>query len=975
MSDRLVSPVFVSRRGELERLAAALARASAGEPAVYLLSGEAGVGKSRLVDEASATFEAEGARTVKGMCVDLSGTPLPFSALVDALRALRRSASPQEFDVILGPARRELARLAPELDPDAGGEIAGEGPGGSSRLFELVLGLLGRAAEERPLALIVEDIHWSDPSMLDLLMFLARTLREERLLMLLTYRSDEVDRRHPLRGFLAELERLPVVQRLELHRLDRAGVAAQLQGMLGQEPAADLVDRVYERSEGNAFLVEEVLEIVRDGGAGRLSPSLRDVLLARIERVSPDAQQVLRSAAAGAPVGHALLAAVTGLGSGELDALLRECVDHHILVPDEDHRGYDFRHALVREAIYEDILPGERVRIHSAYAEALDADATLAESPVAAAGARARHWYAAHDRGRALSVSVEAARLASAAYAYREAQRLLELALELWPAQEGGGADGAPDHLDLLELAGTAALHAGDEHRALAMFAEALEQPQAAAEPTRVARLRWRSALAMRQVGRDPEPELMLAMEVLGDRPPTTELAAVLSERAALAGLRAELDETRELAEMAIEIARAVGDRRNEAAALAVLGWALAGRGDMEQGLDALALARQLSAEEGVEDVLLRAHIALTDVLAAAGRHREAIEAGREGIEHARTAGFNRTHGVFLRGNVTESLLRLGRLEDAERLLEETADFELSGAPDAFVAELRAELSLIRGDLAEAQEQVARLERGLPAVEDTSPQSQLPTALVRAEVLRSCGEPLEACRIAVSALELVTPDVPRYAWPVAWSGLRAARDAGLAADAEPVGVLEAVVARLAAPAPPDEAARALCLLELARLAGAPAAQECEAAVAASRASEDPYRIAYALWRQAEVQAEQAQDPAGAIREAAAVAEALGAQPLLESVRASARRADIELPGAGERGGENPLGLTARELDVLRLLAAGRSNGQIGEALFISRKTASVHVSNILAKLGVSSRGEAAAIAHRAGIEPLEGARP
>lgn len=253
---------------------------------ICLVSGEAGVGKSRLVAEATTLFEGEGCRVVKGMCVELGGTALPFPALVDALRALKRSTTAPELERILGSARRELARLVPDLAPDVPETPFGDG-GSISRLFELVLGFLGRAAGGDGLVLVFEDLHWADRSTLDLVTFLARSLRDERVMLLLTYRSDEVDRRHPLRGAVAEIERLPAASRIELRRFDTAEVGEQLKGMLGAAAAPELAARVFDRSEGNAFLVEEIVGIVRSDGSAKLPPSLRDLLLARIERLSP----------------------------------------------------------------------------------------------------------------------------------------------------------------------------------------------------------------------------------------------------------------------------------------------------------------------------------------------------------------------------------------------------------------------------------------------------------------------------------------------------------------------------------------------------------------------------------------------------------------------------------------------------------------------------------------------------------------
>jgi predicted ATPase len=355
VATRLVSSVLVGRATELAAIDEARARAAAGEPAVVLLAGEAGIGKTRLAAEAAGHAEAAGSLVLRGACVELGGEGLPFAPIVDALRALVQSVGPERLDSLLGPSRADLARLLPQLDPV--GQAQPLESGTTARLFDSILGLVGRLAAEQPLVLLIEDLHWADRSTLDLLAFLVRALRDERVLVLLTYRSDELHRRHPLRPLLAELDRLRRVQRCELRRFDRTDVAAQLAGILGERPNETLVERVFARSDGNAFLVEEVLDLARDGGADVLPESLRDVLLARTDRLSDATRHVLQVAAVGGRrVPHALLGAVAGLPDGELDAALREAVERHVMEVDGD--GYAFRHALLRDAIYDDLLPG-----------------------------------------------------------------------------------------------------------------------------------------------------------------------------------------------------------------------------------------------------------------------------------------------------------------------------------------------------------------------------------------------------------------------------------------------------------------------------------------------------------------------------------------------------------------------------------------------------------------------------------------
>ena len=357
------SPVFVGRREEIASLTALLERAAAAEPGFAIVAGEAGVGKTRLVTELAGRAAGSGFTVLAGHCVELGAEGLPLAPLIDALRTLARISTPDELAEVLGPARRGLGRLLPELDPGGAAEPAPEGIQ-VSQLLELVLGLLGRLSARRPLLLILEDLHWSDQSTRELVAFLIRSLRGVRVVLLATYRSDELNRRHPLRPLIASWDRVRTVQHVELRRFEPGEVAAQLGAILGTEPPAGLVDLVFDRSGGNAYLVEELAGLVRGGGdPADLPPSLADVLLSRVDALSPEAQRLLRTAAvAGRSVPDKLLAEVAGVGDAEFYAGLREAVESHLLVVDHTGRSYAFRHALTRDAVYEDMLPGERGR-------------------------------------------------------------------------------------------------------------------------------------------------------------------------------------------------------------------------------------------------------------------------------------------------------------------------------------------------------------------------------------------------------------------------------------------------------------------------------------------------------------------------------------------------------------------------------------------------------------------------------------
>ncbi len=975
MTAGTVSPIFVGRRPELSALAAALERALAGEPAVALVGGEAGVGKTRLVEELGAAATAAGARVLSGACVELGGDRLPLAPLADALRALARSTPEDELTELLGPARGGLARLLPELDPHAGTGAGETAP--TSQLVELVLGLVERLAAERPLMLVLEDLHWADRATLELMAFLVRALRGVGVLLVGTYRSDELHRQHPLRPLLSGWGRVRTVERIELARFARAEVAAQLEAILGSSPSLRLLELVLERSEGNAFLVEEIAGAVQAGAdPGYLPPSLRDVLLVRAEQLSEPAQQVLRTVAvAGSWSPDRLLAAVTSLDEDALYAALREAVDHHLLVVDDSGRGYAFRHALAREAVYDDILPGERVRLHTVYAEALSADPELA-GDAAAGAALAYHFYAAHDLPRALSASVEAARAARAAYAPAEAQRHLERVLELWPRVTDPAACCGIDHVEVLRLTSDAATAAGDIERALTLLDEALAGQASAADPERRAALAVQRSSVMRALGRAEEsiPDLEAVLAELPAAVPSRARVIVLTQLAAVQ-LGASFRDASATGEAAVAAARVAGAREQEADAEITLGVARAYLGDGDEGHRRLQAGLRIALDGGYQTTALRGYVNLSDQLAITGRYEEAAETARAGLELAARVGQTRSFGAFLRGNRADPLMRLGRWPEAGAVIEEGLASEPEGVFLGVLRVARAELGVYQGELEVVAQELERLR---PLVNANDWQYIEYIAYIGAEAARQRGDLAAARAIVADELGGQRHGSDRYAWPLLWLGLRIegdladrARRRGEPVPAD-VAPRAAELAHLATEVPTSTGRahgfRALVAPELARALGQDA--DWAPAVAAFRAMGELHMLAYALLRLAAARADAGDRPGAtaAAGEAADHARALGARPLLDEIHETARQARLNLGEApAAPASDDPLaayGLTEREREVLALVAQGRSNSQIGSALFITRKTASVHVSNILAKLGVASRGEAAALLHR-----------
>ena len=362
-----------------------------------MVGGEAGVGKSRLVREFAERSRGTGARVLIGGCLELGADSLPFTPFTAVLRELVRDLGAAGVASLLpGGSSPELARLLPEFGTPAGPDEAGEA---RARLFEQMLLVLERLAEAGPVVLVIEDMHWADQSTRDLLAFLIRNQGSlDGVLIVVTYRSDDLHRTHPLRPLLAELDRIDWVTRMDLARLTRQDTGRLVAQITGREPGDDLLAAVYGRAEGNPLFVEA---LVGDGEPGSgLPESLHDLLMAGLRRLPEETQEVVRVASAGGErIGHGLLTAVTGLDGAALGRALRPAVAANVLLTESD--GYVFRHALIREAVHDELLPGERGQVHSRFAEVIEADPALV-TPGRAAAEQAWHWFAAHDAPRAL---------------------------------------------------------------------------------------------------------------------------------------------------------------------------------------------------------------------------------------------------------------------------------------------------------------------------------------------------------------------------------------------------------------------------------------------------------------------------------------------------------------------------------------------------------------------------------------------
>ncbi|MFC5922434.1 helix-turn-helix transcriptional regulator [Micromonospora vulcania] len=953
---RGASSVLIGRQREIAGLRSALTRARTGEPSTVLVGGEAGVGKTRLLEEFAGHATEAGARVLVGQCLELGEAGLPFAPFAAALRAVLRADGAEVF----AGYEAEFARLLPELGrmpaalavPTAAPLT--EAPRGY--LFDLVAELFQRLADVQPLVLVIEDLHWADRSTRDLIGFLVRAARPGRLLLVSTYRTDELQRGHPLRPFLAELDRARGVERVELGRLDRDGTAAILADLLGAEPAARAVDDVHDRTQGNPFFIEELAAAGDPIGCASLPETLRDLLLARVDRLPDPTQRVLRIAAAGGTrIAHHLLAEVAGLPEAELEDALRAAITAQLVVADPDG-DYEFRHALVREAVHDELLPGEHARLHARFAAAVEAQPHLVAAGRAPAEI-AHHWYAAHDHPRALVTARTAACAAADRYAYAEQRRLLERVLELWELVPDAADRLGMDHLALLEQTLDAAITAGDFSRALTLTRAGLAEVDADAAPLRAAHLLDQRGRLLALLGKsDGAAELDRAYRLAAGGPAGIRRVRLLADIAAHL-VKIDPQQAARVAAEASTDAAALGAELALVPAQIAL---LCIERDLEQGVAELQRTESRARAAGDVPALVLALVYRSDVLFELGRYAESAEAAESGVAEARRVGISRSTGAYLLSNRAEALLALGRWDEAEAVCAEAARIDLSGVTGLHWLQLGAGLRLARAHPA-ADELV---DRALAFLNRPYlwPNHRLPLHELAIEAALATDDKIEAVRAARVALaDDRLPQLPREGWPVLSA---AARTAARVGDRELAAAVAALAADLPARHPGARAHAAQVTALLA--AGDQALPAWRAAARAWRADGQPYPLGRSLLALAEAAAAvgERDEVSAAVAEAAEIAARLGAATLAEAAATLARRVGLRGATQGRPGADL---LTAREREVLLLVAEGHSNSQIAERLFISPKTASVHVSRIIAKLNVTNRVEAAALAHRLGL--------
>ena len=958
---------LIGRKDELNALRTAYRAVEAGESRVVLLGGEAGVGKTRLLTD--FLEELSDARVLSGGCVELSQAAVPFLPLASALRTLARERSAEEMQALISGTAAPLRQLLPRLVGDA---YAATGPD-PLRLFEAVPELLDRLAPEGPAVLVFEDLHWADASTLDLVRFLSLAELQGRLLIF-TYRSDEMRRRHPLRPVLAELSRLPDVRRIDVDPLSDDDVVALVDGLLPPGVQGRPLAEVLRRAEGNPFFVEELVTCSAYGASSLASP-LGDLLLNRLERL-PEAATAITDviAVAGRRASHRLIEQVAGLEPAALESGLRAAIEDGAVVADANGEYVGFRHALLQEAAYERLMAGTRRDIHRRMAEALVADPALAEGNMQGAAAEiAFHAERAGDIDTAYRASLRAAERASEAFAAVEANMHFEHAVGL---HDQASPDARIDGVALRQQAARAAQVVGDFASAAAHLRCALDIAgddvgQCAELLVALGEVLWFKG--------DPEEAKAVhrrAVELVGDTPGAAR-SEVRAFEALTSMLRQEYGYAVSLGLEALAEAREFGSPRGEIRALEAVGCARAMNGpDPETGLDNLREAVRLAKDYGDSEYIVHASVNLGACLDFLGLTAEARAWDRECVRDYADQGLVGAAVDFQRCNLAANLARVGEWDEAEAVLRRLRFSQHAGNVRLHQQISSAMFAVGRGRYDEARAYLDAAEPMARAFEEL--QFIAPLMVARLMIAGASRQDEDVRRLVTGLLELepVPPVLALYgevARALVDAALRSG-DAESAAEqlAEMGGRMSAVLespGTLAARIRTER--RRTCLwiaAERARLLGADGPGDWSAVLDAGVEEPHVAEELYVSLRLAEAQIRAGEDASKTLVAAYERSRQLGS-PVAEDLAALARRARIRLPGLKSdlAAGVVDNGLTEREREVLALLARGSTNRQIAEELFISAKTASVHVSNILGKLGAGNRTEAAAIARDLGV--------
>ena len=963
---------LIGRDAELEELTSQLGiRASDGARTVsaMLVAGDAGVGKTRVLMALRDTAIEAHWQVVAGHCLDLADSSLPYLPFSEILGRVMA-----DLPDIAGRVLEQhptLARLQPGRRIRSSETASGDQALDRGNVYDAFSDLLAAVAEDTPLLVVVEDAHWADESTRDMLSFLfSRPVPGVALVV--SYRADDLHRRHPLRRQVAEWMRLRGVDRLQVDPLAADDVRLLVRALHPATMSEAEYVSIVDRAEGNPFFIEE---LVGAAWSGQVPGELADVLLVHLDRLDDITRRVVRIVSvAGRQVSHELLAAVSDLDATALEGALRTAVDAHVLVAS---RGgtYAFRHALLGEAVYDDLLPGERARLHADFVSALGEGRAIGT-----AAELAQHARRADDRPVAIRASIEAGEEAMAVGGPSEAATHFLDALELVDTSRTPVPD--VDALALVRRCAEALIAAGRVPKAVKVLRARLAALPADAPDLDRGQLltALASALLLTDTTESPTEAAAEAVRLLRDGPPQLLARALFAHAQSLGNWHAE--EARAAAMEALDLAE-----RNDLASLAVELHTTLVELDPTGGDDAGAGWRAAAGRAraaGLIEPELRALYFLGRFHHDRGDLDAACDVYREAIARSETGGLTWSpYPAESRVLLAVALTHQGSLDEAWNLLDVTGQDPPMVYEWLYFAHQMLILIGIRG---------STHDKGLERLREFWGSDGL-TAITAgsAELMRAAAaaDPVEALAVYHDILAHVVP--LWHEWfqarlRLATLAVGAFANAAARQSAEEREASRADVDRLVSDAgrvidfyAPYEASRGpeyrmwvarryaehLRWRWLAQV-DPPSADELVAAWRAAEETALAYgsvpEIAHTRVRLAGV-LRAAGDAAGAravadlAREAA---RAMGAEPLLAELTAIGS-------APSPTTASETVSLTPRETEILALVAEGRSNGEIGKQLFISTKTVSVHVSNILAKLDAASRTEAAALARRRGL--------
>jgi DNA-binding CsgD family transcriptional regulator len=987
---------IVGRSEEVDRLSRVLDGRSRERLALVL--GDAGIGKTRLVRECAAASEAAGVTVVTGGCLPLTEA-MPLLPITEALRELSRRGGGRLFSESIartaGYVAPEIAGLLPELEPSSDGD--GQRPVEGwrrERRFAAVRELLTVAGSETSIALVVEDLHWADRTTLDLLTYLVDGGRGGPFAIVVTCRSDEPSMSAATRDWLNAMTSVPGVIELRIEPLSRSQSAQLATSLVGGDRETPDLDALYERAEGNPFFTEQLvaaeLAVRQEARVDRtaIPVSLAAMLVGRTHRTTEPARQVLAAlAVAGRPIPELLLGTVCTLKPEALGAALEELSDADLASCD-DRGWYRPRHALLAEAVSDDLQPVRRRALHTRFAETLAAEADPSTAAEVAA-----HWAGAGRPEQEVLSAVRAGEFAEEQFAFTEAGRQWRRVVEL-------GDAGVPLpsglRLEQVYVRAVAAAHAhGNFQEASDLTEQALSRFAADGDPSDVAVLL--AGASIYRLPRSLDSALMAAREAVAmfsTLPPSERRAAALGRCGVLLMYHTDrIDEAAELFEQQHAMAVECGALKPTVGSLLHLSVVASISDDARHGEELLAEAALLAQESSDGQLVLWVANHQADHLLRTGNLADVVTEGMAALRRVRVLGHGGAYdAMVLAFNVCDALVGLGRISDALTVIEEFTT-RAPSREDWSAHLIRAEIEGAGGRLDQAWDRITQVRAIVADAPDEHTWLETIEIEQRATEIALWRRRPEDVGDLVDTIASIVPlldnDASRQSGRLFGVAMRAQADRaaqarrrrqldGLAAahdDGERLaGIRESLQddPHTSHPEVVTAAAEsATWSAELGRLNEKDTAEVWETAAEAWATLGRPHRSAYCLWRQAEslLAAGRTLEAQDILR--VAIDEAAELAPLVARITDLAGRARISLKdGAMPRPtSARPYGLTARELEVLSLLVRGNTNRDIATTLFITEKTASVHVSNILRKLDVTSRVQAAMRAEREDLVP------